>query len=109
MEASDMKVATIKVTVTVMCWLQKDFGHEGQDTLVIEETIPTGASIMDLLHALAVKYSVFGKKAFTVEPKVTFDYCAVICNGTFIADLAALDTELKEGDTIKLIPGLYGG
>ena len=104
-----MKVATIKVTVAVLCWLKDDFGQQGGDPLVIEETVPTGASIMDLLHRLAGKYPVFGKKAFTVEPKVTFDYCAVIRNGTFIADLAALDSELKEGDTIKLIPGLYGG
>ena len=104
-----MKVPTIKVTVEVLSRLKEDFGHEGWDTLVIEETVPTGASIMDLLHTLAGKYSVFGKKAFAVEPKVTFDYCAVIRNGTFIADLAALDTELKDGDTIKLIPGLYGG
>ncbi len=104
-----MKVPTIKVTVEVMCWLKEDFGHEGCDPFVIEETVPTGASIMDLLHTLAGKYSVFGKKAFAVEPKVTFDYCAVIWNGAFLADLAALDTELKDGDTIKLIPGLYGG
>ena len=104
-----MRVPAIKVTVEVMSWLKEDFGHEGWDTLVIEETVPTGASIMDLLHTLAGKYSVFGKKAFAVEQKVTFDYCAVIWNGTFLADLAELDTELKDGDTIKLIPGIYGG
>ena len=104
-----MKVPTIKVTVEVMSWLKEDFGHKGWDTLVIEETVPTGASIMDLLHTLAGKYSVFGKKAFAVEPKVTFDYCAVIWDGTLLADLAELDAELKDGDTIKLIPGIYGG
>ena len=104
-----MKVPTIKVTVEVMSYLKEDFGHEGWDTLVIKETVPTGASIMDLLHTLAGKYSVFGKKAFAVEPKVTFDYGAVIWNGTFLATVAELDTELKDGDTIKLIPGLYGG
>ena len=104
-----MKVAMIKVTVEVMSWLKKDFGHEGWDTFVIEETVPTGASIMDLLHTLAGKYSVFGKKAFTVEPKVTFDYCVVIWNGTFLADLAELDAELKDGNVIKLIPSIYGG
>ena len=104
-----MKVPTIKVTVEVMSRLKEDFGHEGWDRLVIEETVPTGASIMDLLHTLAGKYSVFGKKAFAVEQKVTFDYCAVIWNGTYLPNLAELDSELKSGDTIKLIPGLYGG
>ncbi len=104
-----MKVPTIEVIVEVMSWLKKDFGDEGWDTLVIEETVPTGAFIMDLLHTLAGKYSVFGKKTFAVEQKVTFDYCAVIWNGTYLINLADLDTELKDGDTIKLIPGIYGG
>ena len=104
-----MKVPTIKVTVDVMSWLKEDFGHEGWGTLVIEETVPTGASIMNLLHTLAGKYSVFGKKAFAVEHKVTFDYCAVIWNGTYLPNLAELDTELKDGDTVKLIPHIYGG
>lgn len=104
-----MKVPTIKVTVEVMSYLKKDFGHEGCDRFVIEETVPTGASIINLLHTLAGKYSVFGKKAFAVESKVTFDYGAVIWNGTFLATLAELDTELKDGDTIKLIPVIYGG
>ena len=104
-----MKVPTIKITIEVMSWLKEDFGHEGRDTLIIEETVPTGASIMDLLHTLAGKYSVFGKKAFAVEPKVTFGYCAVIWDKTFLADLTELDTELKDGNTIKLIPGIYGG
>ncbi len=104
-----MKVPTIKGIVEVMGWLKEDFGHEGCEPFIIEETIPTGASIMDLLHTLTGKYSVFGKKAFAVEQKVTFDYCAVIWNGTYIADLAELDTELKDGDTIKLIPSIYGG
>ncbi len=104
-----MKVPTIKVTVDVMSWLKEDFGHERWDTLVIEETVPTGASIMDLLHTLAGKYSVFGKKAFAVEQKVTFDYCAVIWNGAFLISLTELDAELKNRDAIKLIPGIYGG
>jgi len=104
-----MKVPTIKVTVEVMSWLKEDFGHEGGDSFVIEEIVPTGASVMDLLHTLAGKYSVFGKKAFVVEPKVTFDYCPVIWNGTLLPQLSELDTKLKDGDTIKLIPNLYGG
>ena len=104
-----MKAPMIKVNVSVMSWLKEDFGHEGCDTLVIEETVPTGAFIMDLLHTLAGKYSAFGKKAFAVEQKVTFDYCAVSWNGTLITDLAELDTELKDGDTIKLFPNVYGG
>ena len=104
-----MKVPTIKVTVEVMSRLKEDFGHTDRDTLVIEETVYQGASIMDLLHILAGKYPVFSKKAFAVEQKVTFDYCAVFWNGTLLAELTEMDSELKDGNTVKLVPALYGG
>lgn len=104
-----MNVRTIKVTIEVTSWLKRDFGHEGQDRLLIEETVPTGTFILDLLRVLAGKYPVFGKKAFVVEHNVTFDYCSVIWNGTFLPQLPELDTKMKDGDTIKLIPNLYGG
>lgn len=104
-----MKVPMIKITFEVMFLLKADFGHNGWDRFVIEETVPTGTSIMELLHKLAGKYPVFSKKAFAVEHKVTFGYCAVIWNGTYLPNLAELDTELKDGDTVKLIPHIYGG
>ena len=104
-----MKVQTMKVIVEVMSWLKADFGHEGWDRLVIEETVSKGSTIMDLLHKLAGKYPLFAKKAFALEPKVTFDYCAIIWNGKYLPALAGLDAELKDGDIIKLNPGLYGG
>ncbi len=105
----DMKISTIKVTVDVLFRLKKDFGHLGWTPLVIEEIVPTGSSIMDLLRTLASKYSVFGMKAFAVQHKVTFDYCGVVWHGTFLTSLTELDAKLKDGDTIKLIPNIYGG
>jgi len=101
--------ATIKVTIEVMSWLKEDFGHEGWDKLVFEETISPQTSIMDLLHLMADKYPKFSHKAFADPRQDFFDYCAVILNGSFLSNPAALNTELKEGDNIKLTPGFYGG
>lgn len=92
-----------------MSWLKEDFDHEGWDKLFLEETVSQGTSIIDLLHLLAKKYPKFGKKAFADSNQSFFDYCAVIYNGTFLSALAELNTELKEGDNIKLSPGFYGG
>jgi molybdopterin converting factor small subunit len=100
---------TIKVTVEVMSWLKEDFGHQGWDKLVIEETVSPGTSVMDLLRTIASKYPRFGQKAFANPNQDLLDYCAVIRNGTFISALADLNTELQDGDNIKLSPGFYGG
>jgi len=100
---------TIKVTVEVMSWLKEDFGHKGWDKLVLEETVSPGTSIMDLLRIIASKYPRFGQKAFGNPNQDFLDYCAVILNGTFLSAMAELNTELKDGDNIKLSPGFYGG
>ena len=101
--------ATIKVTIEVMSWLKEDFGHEGWDKLIFEETISPQTSIMGLLHLMADKYPKFSHKAFADSRQDFFDYCAVILNGSFLSAPTALNTELKEGDNIKLTPGFYGG
>ena len=62
-----------------------------------------------LLNRVAGNYPVFRQKAFAVESKVTFDYCVVFLNGAVLHRLADLDTELKEGDKVMLIPNIYGG
>ena len=101
--------ATTKVTIEVMSWLKEDFGHEGWDKLLFEEAISPGTSIMDLLQIMADKYPKFGQKAFADPKQDFFDYCAVILNESLLSAPMTLNTELKEGDNIKLSPGFYGG
>ena len=100
---------TIKVSVEVLSWLKEDFNHEGWDKLIFDQEIARGSSIMDLLQQLAQKYPKFNQKAFADSKNNLLDYCAVVFNGTFLSSLQNLDTKLKEGDSVKLTPGFYGG
>ncbi len=100
---------TIKVSVEVLSWLKEDFNHEGWDKLIFDQEIARGSSIMDLLRQLAQKYPKFNQKAFADSKNNLLDYCAVVFNGTFLSSLQNLDTKLKEGDSVKLTPGFYGG
>jgi len=100
---------TIKVSVEVLSWLKEDFNHEGWDKLIFDQEIARGASIMDLLRHLAQQYPKFNQKAFADLKNSLLDYCAVVFNGTFLSSLQNLDTKLKEGDSLKLTPGFYGG
>jgi len=101
--------ATIKVSVEAMSWLKEDFDHEGWDKLVFEQEVSPGSSIMDLLQQLAKKYPRFDQKAFIDSKNDLLNYCAVVFNGTFLSSRQDLNTELEEGDNIKLTPGFYGG
>lgn len=99
----------ILVNLEVMSWLKEHFNYKGADRFVIKESVPGGCSVMELLRMLAGRYPVFGKKAFSVKQHITFDYCAVSLNGKLITGLPGLDSKLKDGDTIKLFPHIYGG
>ena len=101
--------ATAKVSIEVMSWLKEDFDHEGWDKLAFEQEVSEGSSIMNLLQQLARKYPRFNQKAFIDSKNDLLNYCAVVFNGTFLSSLQDLNTELKEGDNIKLTPGFYGG
>ena len=64
---------------------------------------------MGLVHHLADKYPKFGRKAFDSPNQELFDYCAVVLNGTFLSASDDQNTELEEGDSVKLSPAFYGG
>lgn len=99
----------MKVTVEVTSWLKEDFNHKSQGSLVLEEVVTPGTSIIDLIHLMADKYPKFGKKVFNGQKQELTDYCLMILNGSIVSASAELNTELKEGDTIKFLPFFFGG
>jgi len=99
----------IKVIIEVTSWLKDDFDPKSPGSVVLEEAVSPGTSIMDLMHLLADKHPRFGKKAFADSKQGFFDYCAVILNGNFVSAPAELNKELKEGDTVILSTAFYGG
>ena len=92
-----------------MSWLKEDFDHNGSDNLVLKEAVNPKTSVADLLHFIASKYPKFGQKAFHDQKQYLFDYCLIILNGSIVSNPAKLNTELNEGDTVKLTPAFYGG
>ncbi len=51
-----MQVPLIKVTLEPKAYLKGDFGHAGLGAFTLEETVPTGSTLMELLHRLAGNY-----------------------------------------------------
>lgn len=94
----------IKVTIEVMPMLQDDFDYKSSGSLVLEEVVSPGTSIMDLIRLVVSKYPKFGKKAFDAQKQVLTDYCGVMLNGRFVSASAELNMELKEGDTVTFYP-----
>ncbi|MFC1903706.1 MoaD/ThiS family protein [Chloroflexota bacterium] len=99
----------MKVNIEVMSWLKEDFGLKTADSLVFEETVKPGTTVMDLLHLIAKRYPKFSKNVSDTPKQDFFDYCLVILNKKIITNPAELKTGLKEGDNVTLSPAFYGG
>lgn len=66
--------------------------------------------IVDLLDALVMKYGQpFAEKIYKSKTGEVNNEIRLLLNGRDIAFLNGLDTKLKEGDSLSLIPPLAGG
>ena len=93
---------TVKVKVKALGRLTASLGKERTVELADKATIG------DLLSTLREKTATVQKEALfrfdRTEPELT-----VLLNGQNVQTLNGLDTPLKEGDLILLLPSIHGG
>ena len=99
----------MRIVIEVTSWLKDDFDYKDTGSLVLEEAVSPGASIMDLIHLMADKYPRFGRKLLNGQKQDWLGDCLVILNGGIVSASTELNTGLKEGDTITFAPAFYGG
>jgi len=99
----------IRVVVEIVAWLRDYFDYAGEGRLVFNETITPGTTVMGLVRLLSNRYPKFGKEAFEEQGHELSGNIAVILNGDTISSPAELDSELKEGDVVTLLPAFVGG
>ena len=98
-----------KVKLEVIPWLTDYFGARGASRLVLEEEAAEGQTVRDLLDRLAARYQEFGNLAFDADKGQLSGHITVICNDRLLELLSGLDTVLKDGDAIMLLPAYAGG
>jgi sulfur-carrier protein len=86
--------------------LVKTYTGKSQDEIELKE----GTPLSELLNKLAAEFGKqFSQDIYepnTMDVKPTFN---VTVNGVFIGQLNGVDTKLKEGDTVILMPLVTGG
>ena len=68
----------------------------------------SGASVKEVLESLAERYPVLGKRLFTGEGELN-RFVNIYLNDEDIRFLENLDTALKAGDEISIVPAIAGG
>ncbi|MFC7175594.1 ubiquitin-like small modifier protein 1 [Halosegnis marinus] len=74
----------------------------------IEREAPEGATVRDVLDALAAEYDGVGPLVFDSEGRVRANV-NVLVNGENVRDGAGPATALSDGDTLMVAPAVAGG
>lgn len=83
----------------------REFMGTGQTEVVLED----GYDLKALLKALMKKYGDGLRSRILLSETELLPYVKVLVNGKNVRDLKGLDTELKDGDEVAIIPAIVGG
>ena len=98
---------SLRVTVEIVPWLTDHFNHKGHGRLRIEETVPRGTAILDLLKRLAEQHPGFGQTA--LPNGELSGAISVLLNNRWLQPSYNLDYQLQDSDTVTLLPAFTGG
>lgn len=98
---------SLRVTVEIVPWLTDHFSHKGHGRLRIEEAVPRGATILDLLKSLAERHPGFGQTA--LPNGELSGIISVLLNDRWLQPSYNLDYRLQDNDTVTLLPAFTGG
>ena len=74
----------------------------------MEESLENGTTVGDLLRRVAQENPSFRNVAFTSEMNLQGNI-SIVLNGKILGQPTFLDTRLKDGDRVMLLPAIDGG
>ena len=96
----------MKVTIEYLGYIKQTLGLTQAENLEIK----TNASVRDLLVLLAEKYGEpFKKSIYHPEDKELQPHYILALNSLMVNLLNGLDTKLKDGDRVTIMPVITGG
>ncbi len=98
-----------RIRLEVLPWISDVLDNQAVGNLILEETIEEGATIGDLMRKLGSENQAFGDVMFDTETDKLSGYVMIALNDRVIEALKGLDTNIKDGDIIKLLPVIAGG
>ena len=100
-------MATIRLEV--VSWLTRVFDKEQRVRLKWEQAVEQGTTVRDLFQRLAGTYPEFGELVYDPRSQELTGMVSIIFNDRVLELTDGLDSEIRDGDSIVLLPAYAGG
>lgn len=98
-----------KIRLEVLPGLSDAFGDKGSGYIVFNKETEEGTTVGDVISKLADEHQAFGDIIFDAKTGKPSGDVTIVLNDRLLESLKGLDTNVKDGDTIKLFPVIAGG
>ena len=99
----------VRIRLEVLAGLSDAFGGKGSGHIIFDRETEEGSTIGDVIRKLAAEHQAFGDIIFDTKTDKLSGYVTIVLNNRFLEALKGLDTNIKDGDIIKLFPVIAGG
>jgi sulfur carrier protein ThiS len=103
-----MKSGSAMVQIKIPHWAARMWGSNAPGWIILEKEIGKGFTLGDLLNDLVTRHAYLQKVVFDQSTGAVSDQIMVILNDSLVQDRDVAKCELKEGDSVTLLP-LYAG
>ena len=93
----------------ILPWVSDVFRDEEPGQVVLEEAVENGTTIGDLIRKLSSDNQAFGDAFFDTNTGKPSGLVMIVLNDRIIEVSKGLDTQIKDGDVVKLLPVISGG
>jgi len=99
----------VRVRLEVLPGLIDAYGGKGVGSIVFDKETEEGATVGDVIRKLAAEHQVFGDIFLDSKTDKLSGQVVILLNDRFLEALKGLDTNIKDGDIIRLFPVIAGG
>ncbi len=102
-------VSMVRVRLEVLPGLIDACGGKGVGPIVFDKETEEGATVGDVIRKLAAEHQAFGDIILDTKTDKPSGHVAIVLNDRLLEALKGLDTNIKDGDIIRLFPVIAGG
>lgn len=99
----------VRVRLEILPGLSDIFVDEGLGPVVFDKETEEGATVGNVIRKLADEHQAFGDIILDTKTDKLSGYVAIVLNDRLLEALKGLDTNIKDGDIIRLFPVIAGG